>query len=101
MQSMLDETDPLRNSNAANIYLNNYILFTNEILKGPLLTMTLCAPNQKQDRNNLGQNGLSDNTKVEFWHHEESWLAMGLYLLLTLFSLVSNVIALEENLSNV
>ena len=35
-------------------------------LNGPLLTMTLCAPNEKQDKGKLGQRGLSDNTKVDF-----------------------------------
>ena len=34
-------------------------------LKDPLLTMTLCVPNEKQDKGNIGQNGLSDNTKVD------------------------------------
>ena len=38
----------------------------NTRLKDPLLTMTLCAPNEKQDKGNLGQKGLSDNTKVDF-----------------------------------
>ena len=28
--------------------------------------MTLCAPNKKQDKGNLGQKGLSDNMKVDF-----------------------------------
>ena len=37
-----------------------------QTLKDPLLTMTLCAPNEKQDKGNLGQKGLSDNTKVDF-----------------------------------
>ena len=34
-------------------------------LKDPLLTMTLCAPNERQDNGNLGQKRLSDNTKVD------------------------------------
>ena len=34
--------------------------------RDPLLTMTPCAPNEKQDKGNLGQKGLSDNTKVDF-----------------------------------
>ena len=34
--------------------------------KDPLLTMTLSAPNEKQDKGNLGQKGLSDDTKVDF-----------------------------------
>ena len=36
------------------------------LLKDPLLTMILCAPNEKQDKENLGQKRLSDNTKVDF-----------------------------------
>ena len=42
--------------------------FTSEAshLKDPLLTMTLCAPNETKDKGNLGQKGLSDNTKVDF-----------------------------------
>ena len=28
--------------------------------------MTLCAPNETLDKGNLGQKGLSDNTKVDF-----------------------------------
>ena len=35
-------------------------------IKDPLLTMTLCVPNEKQDKGNLGQKGLLDNTKVNF-----------------------------------
>ena len=35
-------------------------------IKEPLLTINLCAPNEKQDKGNLGQKGLSDNTKVDF-----------------------------------
>ena len=35
-------------------------------LKGPSLTITLCAPNEKHDEGNLGQKELSDNTKVHF-----------------------------------
>ena len=35
-------------------------------IKDPLLTMTLCAPNEKQNKGKLGQKGLSDNTKVDF-----------------------------------
>ena len=35
-------------------------------VKDPLLAMTLCAPNEKQDKRNLGQKGLSDNKKVDF-----------------------------------
>ena len=34
--------------------------------KDPLLAMTLCAPNETLDKGNLGQKGLSDNTKVDF-----------------------------------
>ena len=36
------------------------------MFKDPLLTMTLCAPNEKQDKGNLGQKELSDNMKVDF-----------------------------------
>ena len=43
-------------------------------LSDPLLTMILCAPNEKQDKENLGQKRVSDNTKVD----EGSRLAMGL-----------------------
>ena len=35
-------------------------------LEDPLLTMILFAPNEKQDKENLGQKRLSDNTKVDF-----------------------------------
>ena len=35
-------------------------------LKDLVLNMTLCAPNEKQDRGYLGQKGLSDDTKVDF-----------------------------------
>ena len=35
-------------------------------LKDPLLTMILCAPIEQQDKEDLGQKGLSDNTKVAF-----------------------------------
>ena len=35
-------------------------------LKDPLLAMILCAPIERQDKGNLGQKGLSDNTKVVF-----------------------------------
>ena len=35
------------------------------IIKDPLLTMILCAPNEKQDKGNLGQKGLSDYTKAD------------------------------------
>ena len=31
-----------------------------------LLTKILCAPNEKPDKGNLGQKGLSDNAKVDF-----------------------------------
>ena len=34
--------------------------------KDPLLTMILCASIEKQDKGDLGQKGLSDNTKVAF-----------------------------------
>ena len=34
--------------------------------KDPLPTMILCAPIEKQDKGDLGQKGLSDNTKVAF-----------------------------------
>ena len=34
--------------------------------KDLLLTMILCAPNEKQDQRNLDQSGLSDNMKVDF-----------------------------------
>ena len=34
--------------------------------KDPLLTMILCVLIEKQDKGNLGQKGLSDNTKVAF-----------------------------------
>ena len=37
-----------------------------KLIKDPLLTMILCAPNEKQDKENLGQKRLSDNTKVGF-----------------------------------
>ena len=36
------------------------------VLKDPLLTMTLRVSNEMQDKGNLGQEGLSDNTKVDF-----------------------------------
>ena len=51
--------------------VSNRLLTTNKKwagdrkLKDPLLTMALCAPNEKQDKGNLGQKGLSDNTKVD------------------------------------
>ena len=35
-------------------------------VKDPLLTMTICAPNGKQNKGNLGQKRLLDNTKVDF-----------------------------------
>ena len=35
-------------------------------VKDPLLTMILCAPNEKETKGNLGQKGLTDNTKVDF-----------------------------------
>ena len=35
-------------------------------IKDPSLTMILCAPIEKQDKGNVGQKGLSDNTKVTF-----------------------------------
>ena len=34
--------------------------------KDPLLTMILCAPIEKQDKGDLSQKGLTDNTKVTF-----------------------------------
>ena len=39
---------------------------SNVSVKDPLLTMILCAPIEKQDKGNLGQKGLSDNTEVVF-----------------------------------
>ena len=41
------------------------------ILKDPSLTMILCAPNEKQDKANLGQCS-------RLWRHERSWLGLGL-----------------------
>ncbi len=35
-------------------------------LKDPLLTMILCAQNEKQNKENLGPKRLLDNTKVDF-----------------------------------
>ena len=35
-------------------------------IKDPLLTMTLCAPNETKDKGHSGQKGFSDNTKVDF-----------------------------------
>ena len=46
-----------------NLINNKIMAVEKEPLKDPLLTMTLCAPNEKQDKGNLGQKGLSDNTK--------------------------------------
>ena len=37
-----------------------------KIFRDPLLTIILCALNVKQDKGNLGEKGLSDNTKVDF-----------------------------------
>ena len=46
-------------------------------LKDPLLTMILCAPNEKQNKgNNKGQTGLSDNARVDFGAIKGSWLAV-------------------------
>ena len=42
------------------------VIAVRETFKDLLLTMTLCAPNEKQDKGNLGLKGLSDNTKVNF-----------------------------------
>ena len=52
------------------------------LIKDSLLTMILCAPNKKQEKGNLGQKGLSDNTKVDFGvtnDHGQEWV--GLYAL--------------------
>ena len=34
--------------------------------KDPMLTMILCAPNDKENEGSLGQKGLSDDTEVDF-----------------------------------
>ena len=46
--------------------LSKAVSFVTKTLKDPLQTMTLCAPNEKQDKGNLAQKGLSNNTKFDF-----------------------------------
>ena len=44
-----------------------YFLYSDiPVLKDSLLTITLCVLNQKRDKRNIGQKGLSDNMKVDF-----------------------------------
>ena len=51
--------------NTANRIIRKYLkLFSR--LKDPLSTMMLLALNDKQDKENLGQKRLSDDTKVDF-----------------------------------
>ena len=48
------------------------------LFKDLLLTMILCLPNEKQDKGNLGQKGLSDNTKVDVGatrNHGKQWVS--------------------------
>ena len=40
--------------------------FHGSSFEGLLLTMTLCAPNEMLDNGNLGQKGLSYNSRVDF-----------------------------------
>ena len=50
------------------------------LLKDPLLTMILYAPNETKDKGNLGQKRLSDNTKVDFGakkDHGSQWVFKG------------------------
>ena len=47
-------------------FIEMHIPFFVFFFKDPLLTMIICAPNEKQDKGNLGQKGLSDNMKVAF-----------------------------------
>ena len=41
-------------------------------------TVILCTQSVGQDKENVGQKRLLDNTKVSFWRQEASWLAVGL-----------------------
>ena len=54
-----------------------------KLFKDPLLTVTLCALNETQDKGNLGQKGLSDNMGLKETHYFSHRNLSRLYFIFT------------------